>query len=276
MELLNTPRAAGRPLIGSVDGFSAAKAAGSKISMVTAYDAWSARILADTPVDCLLVGDSAMMVVHGEKDTLGATPEIMAMHTRAVVRGAPGKFVVADMPFLAARKGEAHALDCAALLLRAGAHAVKIEGARGHTHIVRHLVESGIPVMGHLGLTPQWVRGLGGFKVQARDQEGSRQLLADAKALERAGVFAIVLECIPQALAREVTRALAVPTIGIGAGPGCDGQVLVLQDMLGLNPEFRPRFSRRFADGAALVREGAKAFAEAVKSGGFPSEEEGF
>lgn len=276
MELLNTPRAAGRPLIGSVDGFSAAKAAGSKISMVTAYDAWSARILADTPVDCLLVGDSAMMVVHGEKDTLGATPEIMAMHTRAVVRGAPGKFVVADMPFLAARKGEAHALDCAALLLRAGAHAVKIEGARGHTHIVRHLVESGIPVMGHLGLTPQWVRGLGGFKVQARDQEGSRQLLADAKALERAGVFAIVLECIPQALAREVTRALAVPTIGIGAGPGCDGQVLVLQDMLGLNPEFRPRFSRRFADGAALVREGAKAFAEAVKSGGFPSEGEGF
>jgi 3-methyl-2-oxobutanoate hydroxymethyltransferase len=207
---------------------------------------------------------------------LGATPEIMAMHTRAVVRGAPGKFVVADMPFLAARKGEAHALDCAALLLRAGAHAVKIEGARGHTHIVRHLVESGIPVMGHLGLTPQWVRGLGGFKVQARDQEGSRQLLADAKALERAGVFAIVLECIPQALAREVTRALAVPTIGIGAGPGCDGQVLVLQDMLGLNPEFRPRFSRRFADGAALVREGAKAFAEAVKSGGFPSEGEGF
>ena len=276
MELLNTPRAAGRPLIGSVDGFSAAKAAGSKISMVTAYDAWSARILADTPVDCLLVGDSAIMVVHGEKDTLGATPEIMAMHTRAVVRGAPGKFVVADMPFLAARKGEAHALDCAALLLRAGAHAVKIEGARGHTHIVRHLVESGIPVMGHLGLTPQWVRGLGGFKVQARDQEGSRQLLADAKALERAGVFAIVLECIPQALAREVTRALAVPTIGIGAGPGCDGQVLVLQDMLGLNPEFRPRFSRRFADGAALVREGAKAFAEAVKSGGFPSEGEGF
>lgn len=276
MELLNTPRAAGRPMIGSVEGFSAAKAAGAKIVMVTAYDAWSARILADTPVDCLLVGDSAMMVVHGEKDTLGATPEIMAMHTRAVVRGAPGKFVVADMPFLAARKGEAHALDCAALLLRAGAHAVKIEGARGHTHVIKHLVESGIPVMGHLGLTPQWVRGLGGFKVQARDEEGSRQLLSDAKALERAGAFAIVLECIPQALARDVTLALAVPTIGIGAGPGCDGQVLVLQDMLGFNPEFRPRFSRRFAEGAALMRDGARAFTEAVKNGGFPSEEEGF
>jgi len=276
VELLNTPRAAGRPMIGSVEGFSAAKAAGAKIVMVTAYDAWSARILADTPVDCLLVGDSAMMVVHGEKDTLGATPEIMAMHTRAVVRGAPGKFVVADMPFLAARKGEAHALDCAALLLRAGAHAVKIEGARGHTHVIKHLVESGIPVMGHLGLTPQWVRGLGGFKVQARDEEGSRQLLSDAKALERAGAFAIVLECIPQALARDVTLALAVPTIGIGAGPGCDGQVLVLQDMLGFNPEFRPRFSRRFGEGAALMRDGARAFTEAVKNGGFPSEEEGF
>jgi 3-methyl-2-oxobutanoate hydroxymethyltransferase len=263
-------------MISSVGGFSAAKAAGERIVMVTAYDAWSARILADTPVDCLLVGDSAMMVVHGEKDTLGATPEIMALHTRAVVRGAPDKFVVADMPFLAARKGEAHALDCAALLLRAGAHAVKIEGAQGHTHVIRHLVESGIPVMGHLGLTPQWVRGLGGFKVQARDEEGSRQLLSDAKALERAGAFAIVLECIPQALAREATAALGVPTIGIGAGPGCDGQVLVLQDMLGFNPEFRPRFSRRFAEGAALVRDGARAFTEAVKSGGFPTEEEGF
>ena len=276
MELLNTPRAAGRPMISSVGGFTAAKAAGERIVMVTAYDAWSARILADTPVDCLLVGDSAMMVVHGEKDTLGATPEIMALHTRAVVRGAPDKFVVADMPFLAARKGEAHALDCAALLLRAGAHAVKIEGAQGHTHVIRHLVESGIPVMGHLGLTPQWVRGLGGFKVQARDEEGCRQLLSDAKALERAGAFAIVLECIPQALAREATAALGVPTIGIGAGPGCDGQVLVLQDMLGFNPEFRPRFSRRFAEGAALVRDGARAFTEAVKSGGFPTEEEGF
>jgi 3-methyl-2-oxobutanoate hydroxymethyltransferase len=267
---------AARPLIGSVDGFAAAKAAGNKIVMVTAYDTWSARLLAEAPVDCLLVGDSAMMVVHGEKDTLGATTEIMAMHTRAVVRGAPGKFIVADMPFLAARKGEAHALDCAAQLLRAGAHAVKIEGAQGHTHVIRHLVESGIPVMGHLGLTPQWVRGLGGFRVQARDPEGAGQLREDAAALEQAGAFAIVLECIPQALAAEVTRMLRVPTIGIGAGPGCDGQVLVLHDMLGLDPEFKPRFVRRFADGAALVRGGATRFAEAVREGNFPAPGEGF
>jgi 3-methyl-2-oxobutanoate hydroxymethyltransferase len=263
-------------LAGTPDGFAAAKAAGARIVMVTAYDTWSARLLAESPIDCILVGDSAMMVVHGEKDTLGATPELMAMHTRAVSRGAPGKFIVADMPFLAARKGETHALDCAALLLRSGAHAVKIEGAQGHTHVIRHLVESGIPVMGHLGLTPQWVRGLGGFKVQARDAAAAGQLREDASALEQAGAFALVLECIPRALAGEVTSALRIPTIGIGAGAGCDGQVLVLHDMLGLNPGFRPRFARSFADGAALVRGGAARFAEAVRRGEFPSQEEGF
>jgi 3-methyl-2-oxobutanoate hydroxymethyltransferase len=273
---LRSPEARSALPIGSVDAFAAAKAAGTKIVMVTAYDAWSARLLADAPVDCLLVGDSAMMVVHGEKDTLGATPELMALHTRAVARGAPGKFIIADMPFLAARKGQSHALECAAVLLRAGAHAVKIEGARGHIQAIRHLVESGIPVMGHLGLTPQWVRGLGGFKVQARDAEGARRLMQDAAALEEAGAFALVLECIPQGLAREVTSALRIPTIGIGAGSGCDGQVLVLHDMLGLNPDFKPRFARRFADGAALVRSGAVRFAEAVRSGEFPAEEEGF
>ena len=264
------------PLVRNVDGFAAAKASGTKVVMVTAYDTWSARLLADAPVDCLLVGDSAMMVVHGDKDTLGATPELMAMHTRAVVRGAPGTFIVADMPFLAARKGEAHALDCAALLMRAGAHAVKIEGAQGHTHVIRHLVESGIPVMGHLGLTPQWVRRFGGFKVQARAPEDAGQLKEDASALEQAGVFALVLECIPEVLATQVTTSLSIPTIGIGAGPGCDGQVLVLHDMLGLNPDFRPRFSRRFAEGDALFREGAGRFADAVRKGTFPDKGESF
>jgi 3-methyl-2-oxobutanoate hydroxymethyltransferase len=273
---LNSQESTARAAVRDADGFAAAKAAGAKIVMVTAYDTWSARLLADAPVDCLLVGDSAMMVVHGEKDTLGATPEIMEMHTRAVVRGAGGKFVVADMPFLAARKGEAHALDCAARLLRAGAHAVKIEGAQGHTHVIRHLVESGIPVMGHLGLTPQWVRGFGGFKVQARAPEHAGQLREDAAALEQAGAFALVLECIPRVLAAEVTSALRIPTIGIGAGAGCDGQVLVLHDLLGLNPDFRPRFARRFADGAGLVRGAAARFAEAVHAGDFPGKGEDF
>jgi 3-methyl-2-oxobutanoate hydroxymethyltransferase len=273
---VRTPESPAGLFVGTPDGFAAAKAAGAKIVMVTAYDTWSARLLSDSPVDCILVGDSAMMVVHGDKDTLGATPEIMAMHTRAVARGAAGKFIVADMPFLAARKGEVHALECAALLLRAGAHAVKIEGAQGHTHVIRHLVESGIPVMGHLGLTPQWVRGLGGFKVQARDAGAAGQLREDASALEQAGVFALVLECIPAGLAREVTSALRVPTIGIGAGAGCDGQVLVLHDMLGFNPDFKPRFARRFADGAALVRSGTDRFAESVRRGEFPGDGEGF
>jgi 3-methyl-2-oxobutanoate hydroxymethyltransferase len=153
---------------------------------------------------------------------------------------------------------------------------VKIEGAQGHTHVIRHLVESGIPVMGHLGLTPQWVRGFGGFKVQAKAPEEAGQLLEDAAALEQAGIFALVLECIPHALASEVTAKLRIPTIGIGAGAGCDGQVLVLQDLLGLNPEFKPRFSRRFADGAAVFRDGASQFSSAVRAGEFPTRSEAF
>ena len=270
----SAPRPA--PTIDSIRGFAAAKAAGAKIVMVTAYDAWSARLLADQSVDCLLVGDSAMMVMHGERDTLGATAELMAQHTRAVARGAPDKFIVADMPFLAVRRGAVAALDCAALLLRAGAHAVKVEGVCGHVEVIRQLVESGIPVMGHLGLTPQSVRGLGGFRVQGRDAAGAAQLRADAALLESAGCFAVVLECIPQKLAQEITAARRIPTIGIGAGRGCDGQVLVLHDLLGLNPGFRPRFARRFVDGAALVRRGARRFAVAVKRGQFPRVKEGF
>ncbi len=260
----------------SVHGFAAAKAAGRKIVMVTAYDAWSARLLAETSVDCLLVGDSAMMVIHGERDTLGATPELMAMHTRAVARAAPGKFLVADMPFLALRRGRTHALDCAAALLRAGAHAVKVEGARGQVALIHHLVESGIPVMGHLGLTPQRVHALGGYRVQGRGPADAAQLRQDAADLEGAGVFALVLECIPGSLARMVTAERAVPTIGIGAGRHCDGQVLVLHDFLGLNPGFRPRFVRRFADGATLVRRGVGRFALAARRGNFPTAKEGF
>jgi 3-methyl-2-oxobutanoate hydroxymethyltransferase len=269
------PALPARPL-DSIHGFAAAKATGRKLVMVTAYDAWSARLLAETPVDCLLVGDSAMMVVHGEADTLGATPEIMALHTRAVARGAPRAFIVADMPFLSARRGPGPALDCAAALLRAGAHAVKIEGARGHLEVIRHLVESGIPVMGHLGLTPQHVHALGGYRVQARRVADGARLREEAAALAAAGVFALVLECIPRELAAEVTAALPIPTIGIGAGPGCDGQVLVLHDLLGFNPGFRPRFVRRWADGAALLGRGVARFAAAVRRGSFPAAKESF
>lgn len=244
--------------------------------MVTSYDAWSARILADSQVDALLVGDSTMMVMHGERDTLGATPEIMALHTKAVARTAGEKLVVADMPFLAARKGSSYALDCAAALLRAGAHAVKIEGASGHLEVIRYLIESGIPVMGHLGLTPQWVHAFGGFSVQAREAAEAAKLKADALALQEAGVFSVVLECIPQKLAREVTAVLQIPTIGIGAGPECDGQILVFQDLLGLNPDFKPRFVRRYADGAGVLLGALNQYAKDVQEGQFPSAKESF
>lgn len=260
----------------SVNEFAAAKHEGRKIVMLTAYDAWSARLLADAPVDCLLVGDSAMMVVHGQTDTLSATVELMALHTRAVASAARGKFIAADLPFLSARKGVTHALDAAAQLIRAGAQAVKIEGVRGHAEVIAHLVESGIPVMGHLGLQPQSVHALGGYTVQGRDEEAAARLREDVETLEKAGAFAVVLECIPEKLARTVTAATKIPTIGIGAGAGCDGQVLVLHDLLGFNPEFRPKFARRFVDGAKLVREGVEKFSREVRGGTFPARRESF
>lgn len=269
-------RAGSRRPLASIRDFAAAKAAGRKLVMVATYDAWSARLLADLPVDCLLVGDSAMMVVHGERDTLGSTVEIMALHTRAVARGAPGRFIVADMPFLAARRGPGPALDAAAALMRAGAGAVKIEGVRGHADVIRHLVDSGIPVMGHLGLTPQSVHVLGGFRVQGREAAAAAELRSDATMLAKLGVFALVLECIPAALARVVTENSPVATIGIGAGNHCDGQVLVFHDLLGFDERFRPRFARRFADGAGLVRRGARRFAETVRRGTFPNARESF
>lgn len=259
----------------SILEFGAAKRDGRRLVMVTAYDAWSARLLDGTSVDAILVGDSLAMVVHGEATTLGATAELMALHTRAVARGASRKLIVADMPFLSVRRGVGPALDAAAALLRAGAHAVKVEGVRGHADVIHHLVESGIPVMGHIGLTPQSVMGLGGYAVQGRDGDAER-LKSDAVAVEQAGAFALVLECLPRSLAADLTRAAGIPTIGIGAGSRCDGQVLVLHDLLGLNPEFRPRFVRRFAAGHRLVTEGVEKFAAAVRRGAFPAAKESF
>jgi 3-methyl-2-oxobutanoate hydroxymethyltransferase len=260
----------------TVRDFAAAKHDRRKIVVSTAYDAWSARLLAESGVDCLLVGDSAMMVVHGERDTLGATTELMALHTRAVARGAPGTFIVADMPFLSVRKGKGHAADSAGALLRAGAQAVKIEGVRGHLDVIGHLVESGIPVMGHLGLLPQSVNALGGYTVQARTAAAAARLQREAAELQDAGAFAVVLECVPRTIARLVSHDLEIPTIGIGAGRDCDGQVLVFHDYLGLNPGFQPRFVRRFADGTSTLRTGIRRYAAAVRAGKFPGRKESF
>lgn len=260
----------------SVLDFKARKGKG-RISMSTAYAAWEARFLAASPVDCVLVGDSVATVVDGEATTFAATPEIMARHTAAVARGLAGtKFIVADFPFLTARKGIATAIDCASLLMRAGAHAVKIEGIDGHEDVIRHLVQSGVPVIGHLGLTPQSVNALGGYKVQGQTDSSAADLLRQARSVEAAGASGLVIECVPTEVAREITQALSIPVIGIGAGPHTDGQVLVFHDLLGLNPGFTAKFVRPFADGNKTVTAGLSSFAEAVADGTFPSKKESY
>ena len=256
--------------------FLEAKRSRKRITVLTCYDFWSARLLAETPVDCLLVGDSAAMVMHGHTTTIPATVEMMAAHVEAVRRGAPGKFLTADMPFLSARTGAGDAVRAAGTLLRAGAQAVKVEGVVGHNDVIQHLVESGIPVMGHLGLTPQSVHRLGGYRVQGKTNEQAEAVERQARELEEAGCFAIVLECIPMGLSARVTSELTIPTIGIGAGIDCDGQVLVLQDMLGLSSMAKPRFVREYLDGERLIRDAVNRYCRDVEKGEFPSETESY
>lgn len=256
--------------------FQKMKDTGKRISVLTCYDVWSARLLADSPVDALLVGDSVITVIHGEQHTLAATVGLMELHTRAVARGAGDKFIIADMPFLSFRKGISPALDAAGALMAAGAHAVKLEGVLGHEDVIERLVQSGIPVMGHLGLTPQSEFGLGGLQVQGRGEAASRQLLEHAKLLERLGCFSVVLECIPARLAGVVTDELKIPTIGIGAGSAVSGQVLVLHDMLGLNPGFSPKFLRTWLTGSRLIQEAVTRFDNDVKNGTYPDEGESY
>jgi 3-methyl-2-oxobutanoate hydroxymethyltransferase len=260
----------------SVLDFAAAKAAGRKISMVTCYDSALARVLEASRVDCILVGDSAAMVMHGHADTLAATVELMALHTAAVRRGAPTRFLIGDLPFLSFRKGVPAALDAVAALMRAGAQAVKLEGIAGHEDVIAAIVGSGVPVMGHLGLTPQSVNALAGFRVQGRAEGDAARIVEDAKRLEELGCFALVLECVPSALAARITRSLAIPTIGIGAGIDCDGQVLVLQDLLGLSNGHRPKFLRTYLDGFDRVRDAVDRFDRDVKQGAFPATTESY
>jgi 3-methyl-2-oxobutanoate hydroxymethyltransferase len=248
------------------------KKRGEKIAMLTAYDATMARLLDRAGVDVLLVGDSLGMVALGYETTLPVTLDDMIRHTGAVARGARRALVVADMPFLAAQVGVADALRNAGRLMQeGGAHAVKIEGGRPVLDAVRRLVEVGIPVMGHLGLLPQSVHQLGGFRPQASGEEAARQLIADARALEQAGAFAIVLESIPAAVAEAATAALSIPTIGIGAGSRCDGQVLVSYDALGLS-DVAPPFVKQYARLGEQVVEAARAYAKEVREGKFPAD----
>jgi 3-methyl-2-oxobutanoate hydroxymethyltransferase len=252
------------------------KQSAKPITMVTAYDYFSARTVQSAGVDCILVGDSAGMVIHGDKDTLQMDPEIMTLHTRAVRKGAPDTFIVSDMPFLSHRKGLDFAVETAGELIRAGANAVKLEGARGVLDLVKHLVESGIPVMGHLGLTPQSIHQLGGYKVQGRSNSQQQALRTQALELQSQGCFSLVLECVPAELALEVSAELTIPVIGIGCGNGTDGQVLVWHDLLGCFSDFKPKFVRRFANLSDVAVEGLRLFVSEVKEGTFPSQEESY
>jgi len=256
--------------------FGRMKEAGEKIVMITAYDALFARIFDEAGVDAILVGDSLGQVVLGLPNTLGVTMDDMERHTAAAARGRRRAFLIADMPFLSFQPGPEEAIRNAGRLLRAGAEAVKLEGGRNMEAVIRALAACDIPVMGHVGLTPQSINRMGGYRIQGKTDLQRRRLLDDALAVQEAGAFSVVLEGMPQDLAAEITSRLSIPTIGIGAGPACDGQVLVMQDLLGLFDEFRPRFVKRFAELRRPVEEAVRAYAEEVRAGRFPGKEHSF
>ena len=256
--------------------FQKMKMAKEKISMITCYDFTSAKIVDKTDIDCVLVGDSVSMVMHGCHDTTGATLEMMALHTRAVAKGMMNKFIIADLPFASYRKSLSETITAMEVLIRAGAHAVKLEGASGNLDHIRHAVESGIPVMGHLGLTPQHVNILGGFKVQGKDETSQNKLLSDAKLLEEVGCFAVVLECMPAELAEQITNALSIPTIGIGAGLYTDGQVLVMHDLLGLQTAIKPKFLKHYFNGESAFTNSINCFVSEVKEKQYPTVEHSY
>ncbi len=255
----------------------AMKQAGRKIVTLTCYDALFARLLDETGVDILLVGDSANQVLAGQETTLTATLDQMIYHGASVRRGMSRALLFIDLPFLSYQVSIPDAIQNAGRVMReTGAHGVKLEGGRHMAPTLQALVEIGIPVMGHLGLTPQSVHALGGYRVQGRDSASAERLREDARILQDAGACAIVLELLPANLARQLSQMLTIPTIGIGAGPGCDGQVLVLHDMLGLNDRFAPKFLKRYAELAGLVRQAARRFGDEVRGGQYPSAEHSF
>lgn len=261
----------------SILRFQTKKQAGQKISMVTCYDYPSAMKVAKTAIDCVLVGDSLAMTVHGLSSTVHATMEMMLMHTAAVSRGIGKQFLVADMPFMSYRGGLNNTVENTRKLLQAGAHAVKLEGADPYAlkHI-KHLVESGAPVMGHIGLQPQSVLTLGGYKIQGKETNQAKKLLDDALKLQEAGCFSIVLECIPSELAAFITQNLSIPTIGIGAGVDTDGQVLVWHDLLALQSQFLPKFVKQYQAVGDLVIQALNDYHQEVEAGIFPTAEHSF
>lgn len=254
-----------------------AKDNGEKITMLTAYDYSMAKLIDEAGINMILVGDSLGMVMLGYEDTLSVTMEDMIHHTRAVARGAKDAFVVADMPFMSYQTSVYDAVYNAGRLMKEGrAQAVKLEGGREMAEQIRAITKASIPVVGHLGLTPQSLNAFGGFKVQGKSEEAARKLLEDAKIIEEAGAVAIVLECVPAKLAELISKQVKVPIIGIGAGAGCDGQVLVYQDMLAMFGDFKPKFVKQFAPIGDLMKETFAKYIEEVKTGAFPAQEHTF
>jgi 3-methyl-2-oxobutanoate hydroxymethyltransferase len=260
----------------TIPALTAMKARGQKIAVLTAYDALFARLLDEAGVDVVLVGDSLAMVIQGQDATLKVSLDEMVYHTRCAARGCSRALLVADLPFMSYPTPERAADSAARLMREGGARMVKLEGGRQRVDTVRFLVEQGIPVCGHLGLLPQSIHQLGGYHVQGRDSHAAQTLLEDALLLQQAGITLLVLECVPSALGEEVSRALDIPVIGIGAGPGCDGQVLVLHDMLGLGFSRRPRFVKDFLSGSGDIAAAIRAYVAAVRDGSFPGDEHGF
>ncbi|MCI9526340.1 MAG: 3-methyl-2-oxobutanoate hydroxymethyltransferase [Lachnospiraceae bacterium] len=254
-----------------------AKERGEKLTMLTAYDYSMAKLVDEAGINMILVGDSLGMVMLGYEDTLSVTMEDMIHHTRAVARGADHTLVVADMPFMSYQTSVYDAVCNAGRLMKEGrAQAVKLEGGSEFAEHIRAITNASIPVVAHLGLTPQSLNAFGGFKVQGKSEQAARKLLADAKAVEEAGAVAVVLECVPAKLAELITKQLQVPTIGIGAGAGCDGQVLVYQDMLAMFGDFKPKFVKQFAQVGDMMKEAFAKYIEEVKSGAFPAPEHTF
>jgi 3-methyl-2-oxobutanoate hydroxymethyltransferase len=260
----------------SILDFQKMKIERQKISMITCYDYSFAKLVSSSDIDAILVGDSLAQVMHGHSTTLNASTELMALHTKAVVAGAANKFIVSDMPFLSTRKGLKTSMDQVEKLMKAGANAIKIEGAEGHLELIRHIVESGVPVMGHLGLTPQSIHQLGGARIQGKKEEAAEKILNDSLQLQEYGCFSLVLECIPSRLAEKITQNLSIPTIGIGAGPETDGQILVLQDLLGMNKNFNPKFLKKYADGFTIITEAFNTYNLETKKGKFPTTENSY
>jgi 3-methyl-2-oxobutanoate hydroxymethyltransferase len=255
----------------------AKKRNGEPIVVVTAYDHYSTKIVDAAGVDAILVGDSLGMVIQGHDSTLPVKLEHVLYHTACVTRARPASLVVADLPFGTFQRGAECAVDAAVQLVQdAGAEAVKVEGAGARLDSIRRIAEADIPVWGHVGLTPQSVHALGGYRVQGREEAAAARVIEAALEIQEAGASVIVLECIPHGLATELTAKLEVPTIGIGAGPGCDGQVLVFHDLLGFDEDFRPRFVRQYADAKGSLTQAVAAFASDVRSGAFPTLDESF